>query len=66
MKVTESVNAAPREMVCVSIPCMICGTFTELTQREMERLDGNLPSAKICKECKAAVAYAKRMMKNSK
>lgn len=49
----------------IHIPCMICGTFVKLNERESTMLmTGNYRPYKICKECKDAVAFAKNAMKN--
>ena len=49
----------------IYIPCMICGTFVELNERECAMLmTGNYRPYKICKDCKDAVAFAKNAMKN--
>lgn len=49
----------------LSVPCIICGTFVELNEREHDLLlIGKVPT-KVCRECKDAVAFAKLAMKNS-
>lgn len=47
-------------------PCIICGTFTQLNERETGMIRNGSFVVKVCKECKEAVAFAKLAMKNSK
>ena len=46
----------------LSVPCIICGAFVDLNERESESvLHGHRP-VKVCHECKGAVMFIKRKM----
>ena len=46
----------------MSVPCIICGEFVGLNDREaMSVLSGNRP-AKVCQGCKDAVIFIKQKM----
>lgn len=48
-----------------TMPCILCGTFTRLTEREQAVVAAGHTPVKVCKECKSAIAYVKKKMKNS-
>ena len=61
---TLNVGPAPVE-TAPAVPCVICGAFVDLNERERcNLLVGHVPT-KVCKECKMAVAFMKNVMKNS-
>ena len=61
---TLTVESAPMEST-PAVPCVICGAFVDLNERERgSLLVGHVPT-KVCKECKMAVAFMKNVMKNS-
>ena len=61
---TATVDCAPVE-IAPAVPCVICGAFVDLNERERgSLLVGHVPT-KVCKECKMAVAFMKNVMKNS-
>lgn len=60
----ETAVAKPDQRACV--PCLLCGTFIELNDRESFSLLAGIVPVKVCRECKLAVAFAKEWMKNSK
>lgn len=46
-----------------AVPCVICGAFVDLNERERgSLLVGHVPT-KVCKECKMAVLFAKEAMR---
>ena len=46
-----------------AVPCVICGAFVDLNERERcGLLVGHIPT-KVCKECKMAVLFAKEAMR---
>ena len=47
------------------VPCLICGTFTNLNEREIAAICFGKYPIKVCRECKRAVAFAKEQMKNN-
>jgi hypothetical protein len=49
----------------IAVPCVICGTFVSLNERERCNLLIGHVNTKVCKECKAAVAFAKKMMQSN-
>lgn len=50
----------------IGVKCLFCDNYITLTNIELERLDRGLPiGSKVCDECIDAVAYAKKMMKDS-
>lgn len=49
-----------------AVPCIICGTFVDLNDRERQSLEiGHYRPVKVCKECKDAMAFIKLAMKNA-
>ena len=53
----EPVDSTP------AVPCVICGAFVDLNERERcSLLVGHIPT-KVCKECKMAVLFAKEAMR---
>lgn len=61
---TLTVGPAPVDST-PAVPCVICGAFVDLNERERgSLLVGHVPT-KVCKECKMAVAFMKNVMKNS-
>lgn len=55
----------PENPKVLSIPCLLCGSFTDLTEREADLVLHGSRVVKVCKDCKAAVAYAKKQMENN-
>lgn len=59
---TLNVGPAPVEST-PAVPCVICGAFVDLNERERgSLLAGRIPT-KVCKECKMAVLFAKEAMR---
>lgn len=60
---TATVDCAPVEST-PAVPCVICGAFVDLNERERgSLLVGHVPT-KVCKECKMAVAFTKKYIKS--
>lgn len=58
---TELVKRADNT-ASVSVPCIICGSFVDLNERETRAvLNGQRP-AKVCSGCKGAVMFIKQQM----
>ena len=60
----NDINTA-MEQSMQAMPCILCGAFTKLNDREKNLLLAGMRPVKVCQECRAAVAFAKRTMKNS-
>lgn len=48
----------------MAVPCVICGTFVRLNECERGSVLAGRGRAKVCRECKAAVAFMKKKMQN--
>ena len=66
MEKESTLNVGPAPVKSTpAAPCVICGAFVDLNERECcSLLLGHVPT-KVCKECKMAVAFVKNVMKNS-
>lgn len=61
----EGKTIHPGNPQVMAVPCILCGTFTDLTEREADMVVHGSRIVKVCRECKASVAWAKEQMKNS-
>ena len=59
-------NTGEKSIFEMAVPCIICGQFVVLNERETQLVEHGHSIVKACRECKDAVAFMKAIMASGK